>query len=87
VVVNGIGKGVGYGYGGYRYGGYRYGKYRKYGYGYGYGYAGYGYGYGAEPTGGNGADPYYADEKTGRSDEGASGKTRGRVGGKTNVDS
>ncbi len=86
VVVNGIGKGTGYGYGSYRYGGYRYGKYRK-GYGYGYGYgSGYGYGYGSEPAAGNGADPYYADEKAEKSEKGVSGKTRDRVSGKTQAD-
>jgi capsular exopolysaccharide synthesis family protein len=88
VVVNGIGKGAGYGYGSYRYGGYRYGKYRKgYGYGYGYGYSsGYGYGYGSEPAAGNGTDPYYADEKAEKSEKGVSGKTRDRVSGQTKAD-
>ena len=84
VVVNGIGKGTGYGYGSYRYGGYRYDKYRK-GYGYGYSY-GSGYGYGSEPAAGNGADPYYADEKAEKSEKGASGKTRDRVSGTTKAD-
>ena len=53
VVVNGVGKKAGYGYGGYyRYGGYRYG---------GYAYGGQ-YGYGSDPYGGNGSDVYYSDD-------------------------
>ena len=62
VVVNGVGKKAGYGYGGYyRYGGYRYGGYRYGGYQYGYAYGGQ-YGYGSEPYGGNGSDVYYSDD-------------------------
>jgi len=86
VVINGIGKGAGYGYGSYRYGGYRYGHYRKgYGYGHGYGY-GYGYGYGSEPAAANGADAYYADDRTGKSESSGPGKTRDRADRKTKVE-
>ncbi|NQT16037.1 MAG: polysaccharide biosynthesis tyrosine autokinase [Planctomycetes bacterium] len=57
VVVNGVGKKAGYGYGGYyRYGGYRYGGHQ-----YGRAYGGQ-YGYGSEPYGGNGSDVYYSDD-------------------------
>ena len=82
VVINGIGKGAGYGYGSYRYGGYRYGGYRK---GYGHGY-GYGYGYGSEPAAANGADAYYADDRTEKGERGGPGKSRDRAGNKTKVE-
>ncbi len=56
VVVNGIGKTSGYGYGYQRYSGYRYGAYN-------YRYTGYRYGYGSYGGNGEAASGYYAEEE------------------------
>ena len=75
VVVNGIGKGAGYGYGTYRYGTYRYGTYR-----YAYRYGGYGNGHGSiyEGDNGNGKNSYYSDDK---SNDNSLPKSRGKTDG------
>ena len=85
VVVNGLGKTTGYGYGKYGYGGYRHGRYQySGGYGnrrYGYGSYGYGYGYRSGSSSSERDDTYYsADAADITAAEGTEGGTNGKVG-------